>query len=267
MSAGSSGWGWLTPVHNPDDGKAERETHTGGQHRSRPAFEPQALIAIGLDGAVPQQLARSDGERAFYPVSAAPDGTSVVYWMVDETEMLPSVSYWKAGIDGSSSEQLSDAVSEAYRGPGVAWYGGGGAVLVGEMTVPYLERHDVVWSRGNAATTMIVAVDDAGQRTRLLASFSVGDRVLGWVSDEAMPERAGGQPGEEVMFADPVPVAGVPDGTRLSNGSAASLDGRYLTLEETRSDRPWSGKRPATKRSGSAARSRTRSGCRRPTGF
>ncbi len=64
----------------------------------------------------------------------------------------------------------------------------------------------------------------------LLTTYSVGDRLLGWLPDEALP--VPGKADDQTIFTAPEAVEGVPDSTRLDEGSAASKDGAFLTLAD-----------------------------------
>ena len=189
-----------------------------------PRHPPHALIAIGRDGEV-RQLVEAGGDSAVYAVSAAPDGSAVVYSREEGSNVLPAVSYWRVGVNGGAPEQLSGEVGESYGGQGVAWSPDGETILVGEVSAPYIAGDGVEWSRWNAMATKIVAVDRAGQRTGLLTSFAIGVRLIGWAPESAVAPPVADESTDPVVFTAPEKVSDVPNGTRLDSGSAASDDG------------------------------------------
>ena len=199
------------------------------ERRTTPNAEPHALVAIGLDGEV-RRLATAGGNSAIFPVSSAPDGASVVFLRVEGSNVLPAISYWRVGVDGRAPEQVSGAVSESYGNDGVVWSPDGATLLVSEVRVPYLDDRDTAWSRWEAAATEVIAVGEAGERTVLLTSFSVGSRLLGWLPDDAIARSF--DAGDATVFTAPEPVAGAPNATRLGVNSAASNDGTYITLDD-----------------------------------
>ena len=99
-----------------------------------------------------------------------------------------------------------------------------------EVTVPYLDPTVTGWSRWGASTTNIIAVESGGQETALLTHYSVGDRLLGWLAEDALPDPA--QLDRAITFTEPAVVGGLPDATRLGINSAASSDAAYLTLDD-----------------------------------
>jgi len=190
---------------------------------------PHRLIAIGLDGSV-ATLADAGVESVISPVSAAYDGSAVVYVRGDTGNVVRSTSYWKVAIGDGEPQPLSDAISAAYGRAGVVWSPDGATLLMSEVTVPYLEPDAENWTRWGPTATDVVAIGPDDQRTVLLTTYSVGERLLGWLPDEALPEPATDT--GQIAYSAPEPVVGVPDETRLDAGSAASRDGIYVTLDD-----------------------------------
>lgn len=197
--------------------------------RTIPNYSQHVLVAIGLDGTV-QELVSAGGDSAVFPVSVSPDGTTVIYHRSEGANVLPAVSYWRVSADGGEPEQLSTSVVESYGRYGVAWSPDGATLLVSEVVAPYLDPEHGDWSRWDAAATDLVAIAADGARTTLLSSFSVGDQLLGWVADDAMPE--GASNGAGVRFTAPERIPNVPNATQLGQNSVASRDGNYVTLDD-----------------------------------
>ncbi len=139
-----------------EDGAAQAE------RRTIQNAEPHALVAIGLDGVV-TALTDAGGDSAVYPISAAANGSAVVYLRVEGANVVPAVSYWRAGVDGSAPEQLSGEISEAYGGSGVVWSPDGATVLLSEVTVPYLDPESPGWSRWGSSATDVIAIGAGGR--------------------------------------------------------------------------------------------------------